>query len=208
MPACWQDFDQCGGITNCPFQDCGGPCDDKQYFACASPASACVRINAYYWQCRAKPATAAAPAADLTAQLPLAAAVGSAPAPAPVQAALIMDDGAAHLPGCTEASTDARCLFGRRLLDTNSAAKDMAGSGPVEPSDIIMQAVRRHLAAAEGAPAPSAFPPAEEPVPAPGPSSRMANPVPVAHYGTCGGTGAHLCQLYCLLQHVRRVTGN
>lgn len=283
-----QDYEQCGGITNCPFQDAGGPCADKQYFACASPASACVRINAYYWQCRAKPASARAPSAGLasasaplatttlaaeqsaaaspasalapiatllTAEQPAAAspasvpasvttpsaqqaaAVGPAPAPAPGQERPIMDDGLhpqrctpgsnnakclfgrtlldlpqalspsrAPLPSeplpvveggvtlqppkCKALSTDPKCAFGRRLTDTTAAATELAGSGPVQPSDIIMQAVRRHLAAAAvGAPVPSANPAAAAPASAPGPSP--ANRL-VPDYCTCGGTGASL----------------
>ncbi|BDA47750.1 probable glycyl-glycine endopeptidase ALE-1 at C-terminar half [Coccomyxa sp. Obi] len=210
-----QLYNQCGGITNCPFQEQGGPCEDKQYFACADPSTVCVRINAYYWQCR-HPQLARAPASAIAtggepqqgyagssevANAPLPAAMSPSPAAAPSQAGPFMDDGAFYPPGCTASSTDARCLFGRRLLDSAVSPAAAAAASTLAPApgadteyiSIPQQlgkhlldtsaeasrlalsdpAVRRHLTQAAGAPAPA-----------------LTAGGPVADYGACGGTGS------------------
>lgn len=237
------DYEQCGGIVNCPYQDQGGPCADKQYFACANLASACVRINAYYWQCRAsaaapQPAAAASPqpqsyvparasqavspspalvlpimddgvfhaqaaATNPPAEPPHAAAVS--PAPAPLPALPVTESSVIAEPGCTATSTDPKCMFGRRLLDsTTAAAVQYLQTNPLQPSYIIMQAVHRHLTAVGSGPAPASSL-------APSPSIITASISPVPDYGTCGGTGvqysaaASFTELACFLKHMQQL---
>lgn len=53
LPRNVADYEQCGGIANCPLASQGqGLCRDQQYMGCSNENATCTRINAYYWQCR------------------------------------------------------------------------------------------------------------------------------------------------------------